>query len=140
MVDQFKIYTDQSEIFSYEEKMKLYDLLIDFYEVFLDEPGVCNVYEYKLKLKDDSNSGNLKIPYYPIPVKHLAEARRQIVRLLEEQIIATPYVSPLCVSMKTDGSIRLCYDGRYINKLLVPDYTQVESSGNSIRKDEREKM
>ena len=35
---------------------------------------------------------------------------------------SSPYINPLVVVTKPNGSIRLCLDARKLNSLLVPDY------------------
>ena len=70
-----------------------------------------------------------KDPYYvkpyPIPLKYREQVKREINRMLELGIIRrsnSPYINPLAILKKKDGSIRICIDARKLNNQLCDDF------------------
>ena len=129
--EHFSLIIEQSDFKIREEKEGLMDLLKKYYEIFLDTPGICNQYVHTLILREEFKGKFFKSQYYPIPEKYIRTAQEQIETLLREGVIEhaqTPYISPLCLVKKKNGDMRVCYDGREINKWLVPEYCQVENS------------
>lgn len=89
--------------------------------VFSDEPGLYANFEYKIPVKD--HDVYIKRSY-PIPEAHLPAARAEIQRLLQLDITeesSSEYSSPILVVPKKGGSIRLCMDCRFLNKIIVGD-------------------
>lgn len=104
------------------QKSQLKQLLLQFPTVFSNKPGLCNKFEYDIKLKDYTP---FKGHYYPIPACYQKEVARQIQELINDGIIErsdSPYINPILVVPKKDQSVRLCLDARSINTRIVNDY------------------
>lgn len=89
--------------------------------VFSDKPGIIKVFECKLKITDTN-------PFlrrsYPIPHSKRAAVDREIARMLEWGIIeksTSPFSNPVVVVNKKDGTVRICLDARWLNKIIEPD-------------------
>lgn len=91
-------------------------------DAFHGKTGRLTGYEYQLRVKEEKPSF---IKPYPISLNYREKVRDEIKKLLEWNIIrksTSQYVSPICVSIKKDQSIRLCLDARRLNELLLEDY------------------
>ena len=103
------------------EKNQLLNLVLEFQDVFSDEPGCLRNYTCKLDVKDP----NPKIRQtYPIPIHYREAVDREIENMLEMGIIeraTSPYLNPIRITVKANGKIRLCLDARQLNKYLEAD-------------------
>ena len=62
---------------------------------------------------------------YPIPLHYRDEVEKEVQQMLANGVIeraSSPYINPLVVVTKPNGSIRVCLDAMKLNSLLVPDY------------------
>lgn len=112
----------ENKLLTDEQKKELYHLLYKYKEIFSDKPGMCNRYEYQIKLK---NYEPYKARIYPIPACLREEVDNEIQAMLKDQIIErshSGYVNPLIAVKKKDGKIRLCLDARNINTRIFNDY------------------
>ena len=76
-----------------------------------------------VKFKDNVNFNKRS---YPIAQALKEAARKKIQRMIMEDIIErsnSPYTSPLIAIPKKDGQVRLCLDGRELNKMIINDRT-----------------
>ena len=58
---------------------------------------------------------------YPIPINYRDKVKVEIEKWQEHGIIrrsTNPYINPLVVVIKKDGTIRLCLDARKLNEKL----------------------
>ena len=104
------------------QREKLRCLIVQYKEVFQKRPGLLSNYEYTFKLKD--NAPFYSKPY-PIPINYRDKVKVEIEKWQELGIIrrsTSPYINPLVVVIKKDGTIRLCLDARKLNEKLVSDY------------------
>ena len=91
-------------------------------EVFSDRPGLCDpaiakhVITVKMKEEDWPKQ---KKPYQVPPILR-PEIERQIQELLRDGMIE-PSVSPIARVMKSDKTVRMCCDNRFINSICIPD-------------------
>jgi hypothetical protein len=103
-----------------DQKSELLIVLRRNSSVFNDKPGVCNVTQHEIKLRE----GVIPRPQRPyrIPESLKAEVQRQVSQLLEDGKIresSSPFAHPVvCVTKKT-GEVRLCTDLRYVNSFTV---------------------
>ena len=91
--------------------------------VFSDIPGKVKDYQYKLQFIEPVNFNKKS---YPISYALKEAVRIEINRMIEEDVIeysCSPYTSPIIAVANKDGKVRLCLDGREINKILVNDRT-----------------
>lgn len=109
-------------------RQKLNELIDEFSDVFAlpeDKMSVNNFYSQSLRTSNDSPT---YIKNYRTPYTARAEIRRQVDKLLENDLIepcASSYNSPLILVPKksTDGNPkwRMCLDYRSVNKKLIAD-------------------
>ena len=95
-------------------------------EIFTSHIGKCNSYVHSFKVKDLS-------PYNhktrPIPSSLMYKTDEVIDKMLNEGIIEpsnSQYINPLCIVVKTDGSVRLTIDARELNRRSVPNHYRNE--------------
>ena len=79
------------------------------------------------KVKIDSSVPPVRQRLRRLPYSVRVDVAREIKRMLDDGIIekieASPWVSPLVVTVKKDGGIRVCCDLREPNKaVVVPSY------------------
>lgn len=101
-----------------ESKRKLLGLLIEYRDIFSPYPGLCNLGDVALPLKD-------KKPYvkaqYGVPWNIREQVSDHLLELENLKIIErcdSPYINPLVCVRKPNGSIRICLDGRGVNTFL----------------------
>ena len=76
--------------------------------------------EHIIEVKPDSTPVNVKP--YRYPHHHKIEIERLIQDLLNHGVITksrSPYVAPVVLVRKKDGSFRLCIDYRELNKITI---------------------
>jgi len=93
------------------KQSRLIDVLLKNKNVFSLKPGVCNLNEHHIKLRNDFKP-RAQTPYR-IPMKLQLEVDKQIDQLLADGKI-TPannqYAHPIVCVTKPNGEIRLCCD------------------------------
>ena len=117
-----------------------HDLLLQHKSIFTDKPGLCNKYTHKIEMKDKS-------PFYckpyPIPEKHKDTVEMELQKMMEWKIIeesSTPYISPMVVVIKKDGTIRMCHDLRQLNKQIIQIHTKPDDIDQILRQFGKEKI
>ncbi|XP_055913761.1 uncharacterized protein LOC129947273 [Eupeodes corollae] len=108
-----------NENLSYEEKLKLEKIV---FESIKDNQNYADDYEMKIVLTD-SNSPFSCAPRR-LPYVHKIELQKVLDNLLKENIIResnSPYASPIVLTRKKNGEMRLCVDYRQLNKVTVKD-------------------
>lgn len=123
---------EQSTSFNGEEKKKLGRLLMDYQSIFSDQPGLTDLYEHEIILRDYSP---FYLKSYPVPYAHREEVQKQIREMIEWGIIRksqTEYVSPLVVVTKKCGQLRVCLDARHLNARMVKDHAQPPNPGELV--------
>nr|XP_054761486.1 uncharacterized protein K02A2.6-like [Lytechinus pictus] len=95
----------------------------EFQELFSPGLGFAKNYQHRIKVKPDYPPVQQKLRRLPLAVKD--RVSQELKRLEEagviEKIDASEWVSPIVVSTKTSGEIRLCVDLREVNKAIVVD-------------------
>lgn len=97
-------------------------LLERFVDVFHESSEAVRGYKFRLEISDATP---FVTKQYPIPYAHRAQVRQLIAEMEQKGIIKraiTPYVSPLVVVAKKNGSIRICLDARKLNAVTIPRY------------------
>jgi len=93
------------------EQSRLRDVFLKNKNVLSLKPGVCNLIEHHIKLRDDFKPRAQK-PYC-IPMKLQLEVDKQIDQLLADDNITpanSEYAHPIMCVTKPNGEIRLCCD------------------------------
>lgn len=104
------------------EKQQLYNLISKYKEIFSDKPGLTNVYEHKIVLKDYTP---FHVKGFPIPISQKQLVQNKIDEMLSMGIIEnsyTNYINPIVPIIKKDGSVRICLDARKLNSQMKMDY------------------
>ncbi|XP_023288921.1 uncharacterized protein LOC111674083 [Orussus abietinus] len=102
-----------------DERGTLRRHILEYKDIFSKRPGKLTTYQHRLEVMPHT-------PYarkpYPIPIAHREKVTEEINKMLELGIIQrsnSPYVNPLVVVHKKDGSLRLCLDARRLNSILI---------------------
>ena len=77
-------------------------------KTFAEIPGKASVIEHKIDLTDDRS---IRCKPYPLPYAKRGEIREEIKNMMDTGIVresSSPYVSPLVIVKKKDGSNRMC--------------------------------
>src|ERR1700733_11314301 len=117
---QFILKDSQITHLNEKQQKQLLEVLNRYADRFSKQPGLCELVEHEIQLKDDFRPKEFKA--YRIPLVYRAEVDRQIQSMLQENIIrpsSSPMASPLVIVKKKDGSLRLACDYRYINSDTV---------------------
>jgi len=104
-----------------EERDRLQELLLEYEDIFSDQPGVTNIAEHRIQLVDDNPIG---CKPYPVPhalKSEVIEEVREMERLGIIEKSDSPYASPLLMVKKKDGRNRPVIDFRRLNKITVFD-------------------
>ena len=104
------------------QKQELLNVLLKCKRVFSNKPGLCNLTEHYIQLKEDFKP--IRKPPYRIPHKLLSEVERQVSILLSEQKIercVSPFAHPVVCVTKPNGEVRVCVDYRMLNSGTVSD-------------------
>ena len=98
------------------------DTLRKFRLLFSNKPGCAEGYEHQLKLVTNRPS----IRYtYPVPFQLREPTRQAIKEMVENGVVEraiSQYCNPLRIVKKEDGSVRVCLDGRFLNKMIEDDH------------------
>nr|GFD09775.1 putative reverse transcriptase domain, aspartic peptidase domain protein [Tanacetum cinerariifolium] len=98
-------------------------IVFEFPDVFPDElPGIPLVHEVEFNIKLILGAEPIsKAPYRMAPIE-LKELKDQLQELLERGFIrpsVSPWGAPVLFVKKKDGSMRLCFDYRELNKITI---------------------
>lgn len=103
------------------EKQQLYALLVQFQDLFCEEPGLTHLYEHEMKMIDQDPVVKRS---YPVPFSLRSAVEEKLKEMEERGIIertTSQYSSPLVVIKKKDNTVRICLDARGINEKLISD-------------------
>lgn len=123
---------ENAQCFDEVYKEKLFQLLLNFKDIFSDEPGLMKGYQHEIVMRDDSP---FFIKSYPIPHVYRNEVRSQIREMEKWGVIRqcrTEYISPLVVVKKKDGSVRVCIDARYLNGKMEKDHVMPQNPNEIV--------
>lgn len=116
------------------QKQSLKNLIRKYQEIFEKKPGVLARFEYELRMVD--NEAIVTKPY-PIPMKYREKVRDEVKRMMEHGIIRrsrSPYINPVVIVIKKDGSVRICLDARELNKKLIDDHESPQGIAEVFQK------
>lgn len=107
-----------------EQKEAFKDLLLEFQDVFSDEiiAGNYEGVQHQIKLKEGAQP--IKQNTRKVPMHVEAEVNKLLEEMKEKGVIEesqSPWVSPVLLVKKKDGSIRFCVDYRKLNDVTVKD-------------------
>lgn len=128
-----KIFSDNN-LMDDQQKNQLINLILKYKDVFSDKPGLCNKYQHKLIVKNETS---FKCQSYPIPIAYQEQVAAEINKMVEMGIIersTSPFINPIIPVVKKSGEIRLCLDARRLNEILIPDYEQNRSVNELLSK------
>ncbi len=104
------------------QQEKFRELLLKYEKFFSQKPGLTHKYVHEIKMRDHT-------PFYqkpyPIPVAYRPKVDLELQKMVSWGIIeeaSTPFVSPMVVIIKKDGSLRLCLDLRKLNSQIFLDH------------------
>lgn len=104
------------------QKNIVINLLAKFRSLFSDKPGCARGYEHQLRLVTKRPGFRHT---YPVPL-HLREPTRQAIeKMVENGVVeraVSQYCNPLRIVTKEDGSVRVCLDARFVNKIIEDDH------------------
>ena len=127
---EFELQTEQKETFKdininpelpEQERKEIEELVAEFQDIFTDVPKVTNLGEHTIEL---TSSEPVRTKPYPLPFALREEVDREIQSMLKSNVIepsTAPYMSPIVVVKKADGSNRICVDYRKLNKVTFFD-------------------
>ncbi|KAL5464015.1 hypothetical protein EMCRGX_G032972, partial [Ephydatia muelleri] len=107
-----------------EEKHRLYELLVEFADVFAessDDMGRTGVVKHSI---DTGTSHPIRQQCRRVPPFRREQAKKMIDDMLQKDIIqpsSSPWASPIILVPKKDGSLRFCIDYRKLNSVTRKD-------------------
>ena len=110
------------------------NLLHDYSDMFSGKPNLTNVATHKINTGGSSPIRNVS---YRIPQRRKEEVNKEIDKMLEMGIIrpsTSPWVAPVVIVFKPDGTTRLCVDYRKLNHVTKMDAFPILSMERMIEK------
>lgn len=98
---------------SNDQKEELASILFEYRDVFKRKLGLLKVYTHRFQVTNDEP---YFIKQYPIPLNHKGKVRETLQSMLKENVIrrsTSNYINPIVISIKKDGSVRVCLDARF---------------------------
>ena len=86
--------------------------------------GKIEGYRHIIQMKDERPFKKFN---YPIPQIYMSEVKNELEKMLQENIVSkepTDYISPLIVTKRSNGKIRICLGARLLNQRMSGDYDQ----------------
>lgn len=102
--EEIIVIVDKAEILDEEDKEKLYNLLVEYKDVFSDQPGLIKDYEHKIIMKDETP---FYLRSYPIPHIYKEEVGKQIQEMLDWKVNEKSQTN-------NDDPIRISMDARHL--------------------------
>ena len=112
------------EKLSPEEQRQLYAVLLEYADLFADEPddfGRTSRIKHRINIGD---AAPIRQRVRRIPPLHREEARKLLSEMLKKDVIqpsSSPWASPIVLVQKKDGSVRFCVDYRKVNAVTRKD-------------------
>ena len=119
-----KIFIQPERRLSEEESLQRSDVLGEYHDIFSlcdDERGETDLVEFKIETGDASPK---KQAARRIPFAARLEIARQLEEMQKNKTIKpskSPWVSPVVLVKKRDGTLRFCVDYRTLNSVTKPD-------------------
>ncbi|CAF1183413.1 unnamed protein product [Didymodactylos carnosus] len=104
-----------------EEEKLLRELILKYSDLFASKPGRTNITKHHIDVGD---ARPIKLPPYRILPPKRDYITQELVHMKEQNIIepATgPWVAPVTLQPKRDGTMRFCIDYRRLNEVTVRD-------------------
>ena len=105
---------------SSQERQELYELLMEFEDLFDGTLGEWTQEECKLELKPDAKPYHARA--FPIPKIHLETLKKEVERLCEigvlKRVNRSEWAAPTFIVPKKDGRVRFVSDFRELNKRI----------------------
>lgn len=105
-----------------QQKVFFIEFLKSFKKLFSDKPGCAVGYEHNIKL---TKSNVVINKTYPVPAALQDPLEKLIDEMLCDKIIeraTSPYCNPLRIVRKSDNSLRICLDARFLNQFIEDDH------------------
>ena len=116
------------------QRRVLKDLVRRYPYVFTDMPGETDVIQHQIRLSDDTP---IRCKPYPLPYAMREELRNEVDTMLEMGVVrpsTSPYMSPIVMVKKKDGSNRVCVDFRKLNKITEVDPEPMTTAEDLFRR------
>ena len=101
---------------------------------FKNMPGETDVIPYRVKLTDDTP---IRCKPYPLPYAMREELLNEVDSMLEMEIVRpsmSPYMKPIVMVKKKDGSNRVYVDFRKLNKITEVDPERMTTAEDLFRR------
>ncbi|XP_076044797.1 uncharacterized protein LOC143027398 [Oratosquilla oratoria] len=105
------------------QKTQLISVIKRFPEITLDHPGLCNVFQHNIQLKD-TNQVPIRQRPYPLNPEKTEILKKEVQYLLDHGLAEpshSPWASPCLLVPKADNTFRMCTEYRKINNVTVRD-------------------
>ena len=104
-----------------EQQEQLRQLLMEFNQVFQNQPGQTQLAEHKI---DTGTARPVRLPPYRLPQAYRSDVHQELQEMLAQKIIepsTSEWAAPIVLVKKKDGSLRLCVDYRRLNSASLTD-------------------
>ena len=111
---------------SESQATSLQQVIIQNSEVFTKRIGKCNSYIHRFEVTDLTPFNHKS---RPIPSALMAKTDDVIDKMLRDGVIEpsnSQYINPLCIVVKTDGSVRLTVDACELDRRSIPNHYRSE--------------
>jgi len=116
------------------QRQIFYKVLDKFRLLFSEKPGCAKGYEHRLKITVERP----RICHnYPIPLALRESTKKAIEKMIQDGVIErgiSQYCNPLRIIKKQDGSVRVCLDARWLNKVIEDDQESLPLINELIQK------
>ena len=103
------------------QRAEILNIVSSFPDVFTENPGSTTVEQHRIDLTTDEP---VRAKVYPLPFAVQEEVCQEIDKMLELGVIEpsnSPYVAPIVLVRKKDGTNRICIDFRQLNMVTIFD-------------------
>ena len=122
LAEQFASVAESLTAISEGRKNIIMKLLYEFRDLFSDKPGCAKGYEHRIRLTKTNTIVNKT---YPVPHalrESVGECLQEMLKVGIIERATSPYCNPLRIVIKSDKTIRICLDAKYLNQFVEDDH------------------